>query len=195
MPMDTGQLLQQLFQVLQTTQPQNGTVQANARLQSGLGVANQLNMLPADAPFLQAATKGISGLIKYAFPSAVQQAPSTLPDAWNAISAEHNIPGSDLLGLHQAGMDPANFANIMTTDPGLGKQLLSFINGGTGAAMQATASPAATIASTMAASGTASPALASAAAPVLGASVAPIAGAAAPTGTAGILSALGITAL
>lgn len=201
--MDTGQLLQQLFQVLQATQPHNDATRALQRTQSGLQIGNQLGLLPTDQPILQALSQSVPGLIRAAFLSPSAQAPG-LPDAWKALSTQYNIPLTDFTALHQGGMDPGVFSNIMTTNPDLGTQLLSFSNAaggllGTGNLAQVygaaqSAAPAALMAlpADAAALGTASalPGLTGAA----GGAAAAEAGAAA-TGTAGILAALGLSAL
>ena len=124
MPADTGQILQQLFQVLQASQPGNDATRALQRTQTGVSIGKGLGVLPQDSPWLNALGEGVPGMLKAAFPKAIAQAPG-LPDAWNAVSAQYNLPMSTLASLHQAGMDPTTFTNMMTSNPELGQSLLS----------------------------------------------------------------------
>ena len=215
MPADTGQLLQQLFQVLQANSSGNDASRALQRTQSGLDIANRLGLVPQDSPFLQALSQGVPGAIKAAFPSAAP-APPSFPGPWQAISTEHELPLSELASLHQGGMDPGVFSNIMKVNPDLGKQLLSFSTNAGGlatgnlaqlyggaqaaapAALMALPADAAALGAASALPGltgvaAAAPALtgAAAAAPIAGAA----AGAAAAPAASGLLAQLGLSAL
>mgnify|MGYP001609842438 FL=1 len=199
--MDTGQVLQQLLQVLQASQPENNATRAIRRTQSGISVGKNLGILPQDQPWLNTLSEGVPGIIKSMRASSTVQAPG-LPEAWNAVSTQHNLPMSTLASFHQAGMDPTTFTNMMAQNPELGQSLLSMSaltpslpNLGNLAQVYgaAQATPLMALPADAAALGASSavPALTGAA----GGAAAAEAGAAGAGGLSGILSALGISAL
>lgn len=219
MPADTGQILQQLFQILQATQPGNNATRALQRTQSGLSLGKELGILPGNQSWLNALSEGVPGMLRAAFPTAASQTPG-LPSAWNTVSTQFNLPLSTLTSFHQAGMSPEVFSSMMTSNPALGQNLLSMsaltdlpnlgnlaqVYGASQAAAPAafmalpadaaalgaaSAIPALTGAAAGTAAASAAPALAGAGAATAGAAGA---GAAAAEG-AGILAALGLAAL